>query len=860
MEGAFGQDFSGVQAHTGKAGPLADIGARAAASGEQVAFAGAAPDRRLVAHELTHVVQQRGGGAGGVRLDAALTGLGDAVEVEADRVADRVAAGGLAGSVSAQGAGASIARDNDAGAGEVCEAPPACEVRGGGTWHIERGDTLWAIARTTYGSGTYWEDIARANPEKVRRGGDLIIVGDELRLPQLSLSAGEDAGGGGGGSCALTVPEIFAQHVADGDFAAASEALAGMSPEDRAAAAAMADVVAGIPTAFDLPQSIELLDGLGAPTLDVLLAYGEGLLEAAAGVCDAALMDLVARTPGAAYAMRPLFADNAAYADFLHNYQVAPSEQVGAAGFDLAGEQCGTNLIDYDLLVRVLSNFSQAERQEVLLGVRAQGRWEELLSSLGAEHASLIQGWLGEDLGDDTDQSLQERIDAAHNSTRGAATLAGVNRVAAGDTNTPARVTPRIIELLVLGVALPKLEGNNLAQEGVLGQVHAERAAQALIDMPLQEYLRSVMLLELTGDAARLTQSFLVLKSIAARAGRFQDADATNDDVADLEAFADAVREMDQGEAIEATSVVSTQAGTTGLRQQFSMSCAPTAGVTMRAEADPVEALAITTGDALDIDDLGGRVAQETESVLERHKSQNAIARDTSDVTGAVADAILDINAGNAPEITVAADELAAVNDYLAGRPFDQGKYDRGIAAIRQWWAPVQAGYPNDQAMRLVRESVTLVANTGGGSGMSANEIATEYNNDNGMNIDEVTGHQFTNNQNATLGGYRATCPNGVYPAALPANITAQVAALLNTAAADLRQGLDVGFGVLWSRRGGHAMSLTDVRGSGNGATFLVHDNWSGNTAWVTMANFQAANLPGISGNRGLIYRLADPQ
>jgi hypothetical protein len=68
MERSFGEDFSSVRAHLGGgARPGLDaLNANAAAQGETVAFGTASPDRALVAHELTHVVQQRRGGGGWV--------------------------------------------------------------------------------------------------------------------------------------------------------------------------------------------------------------------------------------------------------------------------------------------------------------------------------------------------------------------------------------------------------------------------------------------------------------------------------------------------------------------------------------------------------------------------------------------------------------------------------------------------------------------------------------------------------------------------------------------------------------------------------------------------------------------------
>src|SRR5688572_1676489 len=94
METAFSEDFSGVKAYVGRAEPLEAIGAAAAAHGERVAFGSASPDRETVAHELTHVVQHRRGGGGGVQGKGGLSDPGDASEREADVVASQIAAGG----------------------------------------------------------------------------------------------------------------------------------------------------------------------------------------------------------------------------------------------------------------------------------------------------------------------------------------------------------------------------------------------------------------------------------------------------------------------------------------------------------------------------------------------------------------------------------------------------------------------------------------------------------------------------------------------------------------------------------------------------------------------------------------------
>jgi hypothetical protein len=73
MEQRFGYDFSGVRVHSGPAAEQSarDVSARAYTSGRHIVFArgrdapGTREGRRLLAHELAHIVQQRGHGARG---------------------------------------------------------------------------------------------------------------------------------------------------------------------------------------------------------------------------------------------------------------------------------------------------------------------------------------------------------------------------------------------------------------------------------------------------------------------------------------------------------------------------------------------------------------------------------------------------------------------------------------------------------------------------------------------------------------------------------------------------------------------------------------------------------------------------
>jgi nucleoid-associated protein YgaU len=59
-------------------------------------------------------------------------------------------------------------------------APPPAETPPAGTYTIQRGDTLMAIAAHFYGNAAQWSVIAEANPEADPRR---LRVGQEIKLP-----------------------------------------------------------------------------------------------------------------------------------------------------------------------------------------------------------------------------------------------------------------------------------------------------------------------------------------------------------------------------------------------------------------------------------------------------------------------------------------------------------------------------------------------------------------------------------------------------------------------------------------------------------------------------------------------------
>jgi len=118
MESAFGTSFGDVRVHSNDESDALNrrLTARAFTTGSDIFLRrDASPsDTRLLAHELTHVVQQRSmsGGAGGMRVGAA----GDGQERHADSVAEAVA------SAPAQAPAAPVAQRAEAEADEEVQA------------------------------------------------------------------------------------------------------------------------------------------------------------------------------------------------------------------------------------------------------------------------------------------------------------------------------------------------------------------------------------------------------------------------------------------------------------------------------------------------------------------------------------------------------------------------------------------------------------------------------------------------------------------------------------------------------------------------------------------------------------------
>jgi hypothetical protein len=120
LEPQFGHDFSGVRVHddTRADASCRAVGAAAYTVGQHIAFAQglfrpeSRAGRRLLGHELAHVVQQAGAAVAGGDHDLAIMPPDSAQEREADRIAERVLQGAPIGRLTARSPRRQLQRAN----------------------------------------------------------------------------------------------------------------------------------------------------------------------------------------------------------------------------------------------------------------------------------------------------------------------------------------------------------------------------------------------------------------------------------------------------------------------------------------------------------------------------------------------------------------------------------------------------------------------------------------------------------------------------------------------------------------------------------------------------------------------------
>jgi hypothetical protein len=122
MESSFGTDFSDVRVHSGggAAASARAVDAHAYTVGNEIVMGdgqtqGSAGHERTLAHELTHVVQQRSGPVEGTPAPGGISvsSPSDRFEQAAEATADAVVSTGRAGAVAGDAGGSSVQRERD---------------------------------------------------------------------------------------------------------------------------------------------------------------------------------------------------------------------------------------------------------------------------------------------------------------------------------------------------------------------------------------------------------------------------------------------------------------------------------------------------------------------------------------------------------------------------------------------------------------------------------------------------------------------------------------------------------------------------------------------------------------------------
>lgn len=244
-----GHDVSGVRVHTGPASDASAnaIGARAYALGQDIHFAageyqpGTRSGDHLIAHEVAHTVQQRGGAAAAPQTKLTVSDPADAAEHEADAVADAVVTGtpmvGLSALLAPRPM--TIARRAREDAPQM-DAPPG----GGGGGAAGAGGAPGAEGATT----------GEAAEFSVEHAGQEEIEGTEPVAPPHDLEGGK--------------AELAAQGAALPEDGGAAEAAGGITPDEGGGPG-------GEPEAPPSPEVAAAIEGAQADTREAI-AEAEG--------------------------------------------------------------------------------------------------------------------------------------------------------------------------------------------------------------------------------------------------------------------------------------------------------------------------------------------------------------------------------------------------------------------------------------------------------------------------------------------------------------------------------------------------------------------------------------------------------
>ncbi|MBL8953051.1 MAG: hypothetical protein JNK82_19900 [Myxococcaceae bacterium] len=441
------------------------------------------------------------------------------------------------------------------------------------------------------------------------------------------------------------------------------------------------------------------------------------------------------------------------------------------------------------------------------------------------------------------ERALLERVSSGPNASRAVRAYDEVARIAESSATARQRLTPEVREALVRGVADPRTPGDPLGNKGIMGVRQATTAAETLVHMPRDRYDAVSGLLSSAGrshsaapSADPSTERALILEAVAARSEELRGRGTAGDRALDqVRGFANDVRGLSREELVRTTSAIDVDSrvsssttdpehlGRTGtdavgdndgLVQRFRDSCSPTVAQMERAELDPVHARRLHR-DGVSSGATTGDVAAEQRRTLEAHGGR-AVSRESHDRAIDAVSRLL-----NAFDAAHASPEMRSrMVRYARGQVTDTEELMH-VRADLETLRSASGGSPSVEDLQVVREESRAPRGRGVDLGVALNRVAG----------DAANARYVTRN----VGAHGLT------------------ASQANDLARRIAAGNDVGMRITDAQNhGGHAMLMTDVRGSGADREFLVSDPWSGRSAWVRESELRAPHTPAFEREFGL--------